>query len=101
MELGSSAESREASAGSVLAFLTGIPVGVFDALPPVAQAAVVSRVVPERLRSLDMASAEAVIAVAQRSINVLCAVQDLALAACVRREELDLDGSRRGLVRRL
>ncbi|MGO4361967.1 DUF222 domain-containing protein [Terrabacter sp. RAF57] len=95
MEMGSVGESSEAAAGSVLSFLTQIPADVFDALPPVAQAAVVARVVPERLRSLDTASAEAVLAVAQRAMNVLGAVQDLALAACVRREELDfadLDG---------
>ncbi|CAN7364813.1 hypothetical protein LJR027_002014 [Terrabacter sp. LjRoot27] len=46
--------------------------------------------VPERLRSLDTAGAEAVLAVTQRAMNVLGAVQDLALAACVRRQELDL-----------
>ena len=95
MEMGSVGESSEAAAGSVLSFLTQIPADVFDALPPVAQAAVVARVVPERLRSLDTSSAEAVLAVAQRAMNVLGAVQDLALAACVRREELDfadLDG---------
>ena len=95
MEMGSVGESSEAAAGSVLSFLTQIPADVFDALPPVAQAAVVARVVPERLRSLDTASAETVLAVAQRAMNVLGAVQDLALAACVRREELDfadLDG---------
>ena len=89
MELGSAIESSEVAAG-VLAFLTQIPADVFDALAPVAQAAVVCRVVPERLRTLDTASAEAVLAVAQRAMNVLSAVQDLALAACVRREELDL-----------
>src|SRR6478609_4907816 len=95
MEMGSVGESSEAAAGSVLSFLTQIPADVFDALPPVAQAAVVARVVPERLRSLDTASAETVLVVAQRAMNVLGAVQDLALAACVRREELDfadLDG---------
>ena len=95
MEMGSAGESIEVAAGGVLSFLTQIPADVFDALPPVAQAAVVARVVPERLRSLDTASAEAVLAVAQRAMNVLGAVQDLALAACVRREELDfadLDG---------
>ncbi|WP_020145526.1 HNH endonuclease signature motif containing protein [Terracoccus sp. 273MFTsu3.1] len=90
MELGSAAKSTGAAAGGVLALLTQIPADVFDALPPVAQAAVVARVVPERLRTLDTASAEAVLAVAQRAMNVLSAVQDLALAACVRREELDL-----------
>ncbi|KRC89904.1 hypothetical protein ASE25_10305 [Terrabacter sp. Root85] len=95
MEMGSAGESIEVAAGGVLSFLTQIPADVFDALPPVAQAVVVARVVPERLRSLDTASAEAVLAVAQRAMNVLGAVQDLALAACVRREELDfadLDG---------
>ena len=90
MELGSAIESSEVAAAGVLAFLTQIPADVFDALAPVAQAAVVCRVVPERLRTLDTASAEAVLAVAQRAMNVLSAVQDLALAACVRREELDL-----------
>jgi hypothetical protein len=90
MESGSAIESSEIAAGGVLAFLTQIPADVFDALAPVAQAAVVGRVVPERLRTLDTASAEAVLAVAQRAMNVLSAVQDLALAACVRREELDL-----------
>jgi hypothetical protein len=90
MELGSAIESSEVAAGGVLAILTQIPADVFDALAPVAQAAVVCRVVPERLRTLDTASAEAVLAVAQRAMNVLSAVQDLALAACVRREELDL-----------
>ena len=90
MESGSAIESSEIAAGGVLALLTQIPADVFDALAPVAQAAVVGRVVPERLRTLDTASAEAVLAVAQRAMNVLSAVQDLALAACVRREELDL-----------
>ena len=95
MEMGSAGGTSEVAAGPVLSFLTQIPADVFDALPPVAQAAVVARVVPERLRSLDTASAEAVLVVAQRAMNVLGAVQDLALAACVRREELDfadLDG---------
>ncbi|WP_256792036.1 HNH endonuclease signature motif containing protein [Terrabacter sp. Ter38] len=90
MESGSATKSSEVAAGGVLAFVTQIPADVFDALAPVAQAAVVGRVVPERLRTLDTASAEAVLAVAQRAMNVLSAVQDLALAACVRREELDL-----------
>ena len=78
------------SAGAVLEVLTGVPADVFDALRPAAQAAVVARIVPDRLRTLDMASAEAVIAVAQRAVNALGAIQELALAACVRREELDL-----------
>jgi hypothetical protein len=90
MEMESAVESSEVAAGDVLSFLTQIPAEVFDGLPAVAQAAVLCRVVPERLRSLDTASAEVVLAVAQRAMNVLGAVQDLALAACVRREELDL-----------
>ena len=90
MEMGSAVESSEVAAGDVLSSLTQIPAEVFDGLPAVAQAAVLCRVVPERLRSLDTASAEAVLAVAQRAMNALGAVQDLALAACVRREELDL-----------
>ena len=85
-----SVEAQGASAGAVLEVLTGVPADVFDALRPAAQAAVVARIVPERLRTLDMASAEAVIAVAQRAVNALGAIQELALAACVRREELDL-----------
>ena len=67
-----------------------MPAAVFDALPSAAQAAVVARIVPERLRSLDQAGAEAVLTVTQRAANVLAAMQDLALAAGVRCEELDL-----------
>ena len=67
-----------------------MPAAVFDALPAAAQAAVVARIVPERLRSLDPAGAEAVLAVTQRASNVFAAMQDLALAAGVRSEELDL-----------
>ena len=67
-----------------------MPAAVFDALPAAAQAAVVARIVPERLRSLDPAGAEAVLAVTQRASNVFAAMQDLALAAGVRAEELDL-----------
>ncbi len=85
-----SVEAQRVSAGAVLEVLTGVPADVFDALRPAAQAAVVARIVPDRLRTLDVASAEAVIAVAQRAVNALGAIQELALAACVRREELDL-----------
>lgn len=85
-----SVEAQRVSAGAVLEVLTGVPADVFDALRPAAQAAVVARIVPDRLRTLDVASAEAVIAVAQRAVNTLGAIQELALAACVRREELDL-----------
>ncbi len=49
-----------------------------------------ARIVPERLRSLDPAGAEAVLAITQRASNVFAAMQDLALAAGVRSEELDL-----------
>src|SRR4051812_9073735 len=83
-------EARGASAGAALELLSGVPSEAFDGLPPAAQAAVVARVVPERLRTLDLPSAEAVISVVQRAVNALYAIQDLALAACVRREELDL-----------
>ncbi len=85
-----STEAQAVSAGGVLEVLTGVPADVFDALRPAAQAAVVARIVPDRLRTLDVPSAEAVIAVAQRAVNALGAIQELALAACVRREELDL-----------
>jgi hypothetical protein len=67
-----------------------MPAAVFDALPAVAQAAVVARIVPERLRTLDQAAAEAVLTVTHRAANVLGAMQDLALAAGVRCQELDL-----------
>ena len=83
------------SAGAVLEPVTQVPAAVFDALPAAAQAAVVARIVPERLRSLDQAAADAVLAVTQRAVNVLLALQDLALAAEVRCEELylaDFDG---------
>jgi hypothetical protein len=83
------------SAGAALEPVTRVPAAVFEALPAVAQAAVVARIVPDRLRSLDQAAAEAVLAVTQRAVNVLAALQDLALAAEVRCEELylaDLDG---------
>src|SRR6478736_56551 len=88
-------ETPQGSAGAVLEILTGVPADVFDALAPVAQAAVVARIVPDRLRTLDVASAEAVLAVTQRAANTLGAIQELVLAACVRQEELglaDLDG---------
>ncbi|WP_325003194.1 hypothetical protein [Intrasporangium sp.] len=48
--------------------------GVFDALPVVAQAAVVSRIAPERVRRMDAEAAEAVLAVTQRAVNVLAAM---------------------------
>src|SRR6478609_11805441 len=85
-----SVEAQRVSAGAMLEILTRVPADVFDALAPVAQAAVVARIVPDRLRTLDVASAEAVLAVTQRAVNALGAIQELALAACVRREELDL-----------
>ncbi|HET8595283.1 MAG TPA: hypothetical protein VFM07_08550 [Intrasporangium sp.] len=78
--------------GALLEPVTGVPAGVFDALPPVAQAAVVARVAPERLRTLDAESSEAVLAVTQAGANTLAAVQDLALAAAVRAEELAIAG---------
>lgn len=84
------AETASVSLGAALEAVTQVPAAVFDALPAAAQAAVVSRIVPERLRSLDQAGAEAVLAVTQRATNVLAAMQDLALAAGVRCEELDL-----------
>ncbi|TQM57767.1 HNH endonuclease signature motif containing protein [Humibacillus xanthopallidus] len=83
-------ETSRVSAGAALEAVTLVPAAVFDALPATAQAAVVARIVPERLRSLDHAGAEAVLAVTQRATNVLAAMQDLALAAGVRSEELDL-----------
>jgi hypothetical protein len=72
----------------VLESVTGVPAARFAALPPVAQAAVVARIVPERVRTLDIETAEAVVAITQRAINVLAGVRDVAIAACVRAEEL-------------
>ena len=72
----------------VLESVTGVPAETFAALPPVAQAAVVARVVPERIRTLDVEGAEAVVAVTQRAINALAGVRDVAISACVRAEEL-------------
>ena len=78
----------EVSAGVALALITGLPAEAFEKLGPVAQAAVVARIVPEAVRCLDAEGAEAVLAVTQRAMNVLAATQDVALAACVRAEEL-------------
>ncbi|MGN6753462.1 MAG: hypothetical protein ACTHJJ_13045 [Intrasporangium sp.] len=78
--------------GALLEPVTDIPAGVFDSLPPVAQAAVVARVAPERLRCLDAESCEAVLAVTQAGANTLSAVQDVVLAAAVRAEELAIAG---------
>ncbi len=83
-------ETPAVSLGAALEAVTRIPAAVFDALPAASQAAVVARIVPERLRSLDQAGAEAVLAITQRASNVFAAMQDLALAAGVRSEELDL-----------
>jgi hypothetical protein len=79
----------------VLESVTGVKADTFAALSPVAQAAVIARVVPERLRTLDASSAEAVVAVTQRAINALAGIRDVAIAACVRAEELtwpEVDG---------
>ncbi|GAA5028723.1 hypothetical protein GCM10023258_24540 [Terrabacter aeriphilus] len=81
--------TREVSPGAALEVLTGIPAAVFDALPLTAQAAVVARIVPEAVRTLDQSCAEAVLVVTQRAVNALDALQELALAALVRGEEID------------
>jgi hypothetical protein len=85
----------EDSQALVLEDVTGVPARVFERLPTVAQAAVVARVVPERVRTLDVEAAEAVVAVTQQAINALAGLRDVAVAACVRAEELrwaELDG---------
>ena len=61
------AETATVSPGAALEAVTRMPAAVFDALPSAAQAAVVARIVPERLRSLDQAGAEAVLTVTQRA----------------------------------
>ena len=80
---------------AVLEIVTGVPAHVFAGLAPISQAAVVARVVPERIRTLDIDAAEAVVAVTQRAINALGGLRDVAIAACVRAEEVrsaELDG---------
>ena len=89
---GGSGSAGTGAFGSLLEPVTGVPATTFDALPPVAQAAVLARVAPERLRTLDAETSEAVLVVTQTGANTLAAVQDLVLAAAVRAEELAIAG---------
>lgn len=89
---GGSGSAGPGAFGSLLEPVTGVPATTFDALPPVAQAAVLARVAPERLRTLDAETSEAVLVVTQTGANTLAAVQDLVLAAAVRAEELAIAG---------